>query len=180
MMAVTHMALGTFAWTVLTKSPLLIHVVDTLPRPPALPVLFGVPMEHVIAQPGAAIAMVALGSILPGIDNPLSRFGWQVPLISLPLSWMFGTRGFSHSLLIAALLIVVLLFCPVGYWLLPLVLGYLVHLVADFFTRAGLPVFWPNHRHFGIGIFPTATLSDFLLLGAALAGTAFLRFGGAI
>ncbi len=177
MISLTHIAIGSLAWTAIGRSTSLVKFANTLPRPAHVPFLFGHPIDQLLMQPRVALALVALGSILPGIDNPLSRFGWQVPLISLPISMIFGVRGFSHSLLVSVVLLALALMSPIGLWSLPFVVGYLCHLVCDALTREGLPLLWPSPRTFGLGIIPTATLSDFALLAAALFGNYVLRFG---
>lgn len=98
-----------------------------------------------------------LGSYLPDIDHPKSAFGSRVLPLSLPISAVFGHRGITHSLIavvgVSALSWWVLKTAHWEQsWLLPLVegvaVGYLSHLVGDYFTNSGIPLLWPSRRKF--------------------------------
>ncbi|VEB43121.1 Inner membrane protein ydjM [Chromobacterium violaceum] len=39
------------------------------------------------------------GSLLPDIDHPKSWLGRRIPFLSRPISYLFGHRGITHSLL---------------------------------------------------------------------------------
>lgn len=84
---------------------------------------------------------VLIGSLLPDIDEENSFIGKRSLGISSIVHSIFGHRGFTHSLL-AALLV----FLPYFFWeytfLLGLSLGYLLHIIGDFFSVSGVPLFW--------------------------------------
>lgn len=100
------------------------------------------------------IVPAALASaLLPDLDHPNSLLGRRLPWISGPLSRLFGHRGFTHSLLAVGMAVWGLAqFQAPG--LLPvgvkdaLIIGYLSHLLGDWLTPAGIPLFWPLRQRF--------------------------------
>ncbi len=98
----------------------------------------------------------AFGALLPDIDHPSSRVGRMFPHISKPLARVFGHRGFTHSLLAIAALVAVLAYTARFHAAsLPAAtaaavsMGYLSHLLADYLTIRGIPLFWPYRRPSG-------------------------------
>lgn len=93
----------------------------------------------------------AIGGLLPDIDHPGSTFGRRIWPVSLVISKVFGHRGITHSLIAVAGL-TSLLFS--GHHLsaasLGLIVGYLSHLLGDFITPHGIPLFWPIKRCYRI------------------------------
>ena len=75
MMGYTHMACGCALW---------VGVRTLLPGPPG-----SLPPE---------LALAALGSLLPDIDEPQSLLGRKLGFIAWPIKLVFGHRGFTHSL----------------------------------------------------------------------------------
>ncbi len=81
-----------------------------------------------------------LGGILPDVDYLLD--------------WTIGTqihRTFTHSIFFALIATLVVLYFSLRlkhqerrYFALALGGGILVHLFVDFFSRQGIPLFWPN------------------------------------
>jgi inner membrane protein len=92
-------------------------------------------------------------ALLPDLDHPHSLLGRRLRLISIPLSRIFGHRGFTHSLLMVALAVWGLeqgqsaTQLPTGVKD-ALIIGYLSHLLADWLTPAGIPLFWPLKRRY--------------------------------
>ena len=96
------------------------------------------------------ILAVLIGCMLPDIDHPHSTLGRRVKILSVPISKLFGHRGFTHSLLIIIVGLWFLLYylnTPPG-WATGLALGYLSHLAADFVTPSGIPLLWPWRQRF--------------------------------
>ncbi|QKE37321.2 metal-dependent hydrolase [Ferrovum myxofaciens] len=92
-----------------------------------------------------------IGSLLPDIDHPGSTFGRKIWPVSLIISKVFGHRGITHSLLAVA----GLAFLLVSNHQLPtvgigLIVGYLSHLLGDFITPHGIPLFWPARKCYHI------------------------------
>lgn len=100
------------------------------------------------------IPATLLTSLLPDIDHPSSLLGSRLRWISVPISRVFGHRGFTHSLIaIVAGLWLLHVKLPPEYWLPAdviqgMVLGYLSHIVADMLTPAGVPLLWPCRWRF--------------------------------
>ncbi|WP_373975037.1 metal-dependent hydrolase [Chitinibacter sp. SCUT-21] len=111
-------------------------------------ILQRMPQLHEVAIAGAA-------GLLPDLDHPKSTFGRIVPYISLPLAAIFGHRGFTHSLLMVVAMVYVLLTYHENHnWpVLPLVVGYLSHIIGDMLTPSGVPLLWPVKQKFSLNLF---------------------------
>ncbi len=115
-------------------------------------------------------SMVALGALLPDIDNAQSTIGQRFGWISREIQHIAGHRTIFHSLsglalgLLLALgiqqLIIVLLaqkgfifpaqFIDKSHLILIAVLvGCILHIAADGLTEGGVPLLWPYHKRFG-------------------------------
>ena len=93
----------------------------------------------------------AIGGLLPDIDHPGSTFGRRIWPVSLVISKVFGHRGITHSLLaVAGLTILLLSGHRLSVVSLGLIVGYLSHLLGDFITPHGIPLFWPLKRCYRI------------------------------
>lgn len=93
------------------------------------------------------VLLVCLGCILPDIDHRESTIGKRLKFISYPLSIVFGHRGAFHSLL--ACVGVMYVAYSVGVPALQFVaLGYVLHLLGDFLTPSGIPLFYPSSRRY--------------------------------
>ncbi len=90
--------------------------------------------------PGLIVALIA--ALLPDVDHHKSRVGRLVPFISIPLHALLGHRGALHSLLAAVGLYYLAQSLSLPY-INALVFGYLLHLVGDMATKAGVNLFWP-------------------------------------
>ncbi len=125
--------------------------------------------QHLDAQ---TIGLVALGALLPDIDHPGSAVGRRVRVISVPLSAIFGHRGFTHSLLALGGCLAALVMGGWGQmWVQPLVIGYLSHLLADMLTPSGVPLFWPYRRSFSFPLtVKTGSVGEYMIVGAVSAG----------
>lgn len=115
-------------------------------------------------------SLAGLGALVPDIDNARSTLGRRLGVVSRQIQKHAGHREFFHSLL--GLVVVGALVWGaqqgVAYalfrlgWpataeslianvaLAGLLVGYLLHLVADSLTLGGVPWLWPSHRRFGL------------------------------
>lgn len=89
------------------------------------------------------VAAVALGSLLPDIDEPRSWIGRRTRGISDLIHMYFGHRGITHSLLgvILAMIPILLLVLLTSFSLTNgsyLILGYFLHLIEDSFSKKGI------------------------------------------
>lgn len=127
---------------------------------------------------GTLAAMV--GGLLPDIDHPKSAIGRQLPLLSEPLSAIFGHRGFTHSLLAVAIMLGVLFWLTASgegsqlRWLVvPLCVGYLSHIVGDSLTPSGVPLFYPKRKTYSLNLFKTRSFMETLIVAIFTLGVFF-------
>jgi len=101
------------------------------------------------------LASAGLGSLLPDIDSPHSYIGRKF----WPVSWVVSSavrhRGVTHSLF--ALLFLLGILCLAYFWkpgpsYLPYYeafwIGYASHILGDWITKEGVPLFWPSKKRF--------------------------------
>lgn len=138
MMAVSHLLLGGGSWLAYSKAT-------------------GAPLYE-----GMAIA--AISSLLPDIDYPASFVGKRLLFLSVPISAVFGHRGITHSLLaVIAAAFAVIHYGATGFMASAVAIGYLSHLVGDFFANSGVPLFWPYKRRFASPlVFNTGGFMEYL------------------
>ncbi len=140
------------------------------------------PWQHGVVVAAWAYSVAVLGALLPDIDHPKSWIGSRIPVLPTLLQRTTGHRGFTHS--IAALAFVCLLSFFLWFELpLPqeaaktigfaLSVGYLSHLVADFFTNKGIAALWPIRRRFGIPLTNTGTSLESVIVVLAVAATVY-------
>lgn len=111
--------------------------------------------EHTIAQDAAYwllfTPLAVLGALFPDLDHHNSRIkrNFIVWILSIPLT-LFGHRTWSHSLLIVITMSSLLLVLPEYLhqaWLAFLV-GYASHILGDWMTPHGVPLFYPIKTKF--------------------------------
>lgn len=147
MMAGSHVVAGAALWAVTAK---------LTGGPPADP---------------QALGLAALGALLPDIDHPQSWAGRKLRPISVPLAFVVGHRGVTHSLLAVLAGIVTLVMMGFDGWAAPLVIGYLSHLAADGLTPSGVPLLWPMKHRFTLNLCSTGSFIEMGLVALiALAG----------
>lgn len=119
------------------------------------------------AEPATALKVAAVAgtaALLPDLDDPRSRLGRKVAPVSFAAKVVFGHRGALHSLLgvLGAFLLAKL---AVPWAAVPVLLGYLSHLVVDSLNPAGIPWLWPVVRkHFGLPLVSTGSMAEKLLV----------------
>lgn len=108
------------------------------------------------------IGAVAGGSLLPDIDDPHSWLGRRLWPLAYIVSTLTRHRGFTHSLLGAALIVgTTCLMFPLNIFS-SFLFGYISHLLADYFSNSGVPLFWPKEKRFA---FPFAIQTGGLIEG---------------
>lgn len=119
----------------------------------------------------ATLGLAALGALAPDIDHPKSWVGRRLRFLSVPVSMIFGHRGITHSLLAVVACVAMMTgdgWGPGDGWgwkAAPVWIGYLSHLLADSLTPAGVPLFWPIKRTFGLALARTGSPLEWLLVG---------------
>lgn len=123
---------------------------------------------------------LVLGSLLPDIDHPKSFIGKHNQLVSQVTNKTLGHRGATHSLVVAFGIYFIFLFIAKKYFsasamLTPFwtLVGYLLHLVEDSFSKNGIHWFWPlskkkKSRRKKVFYYRTGQLSEYLVLGFSL------------
>ena len=115
-------------------------------------------------------SMVALGALLPDIDNAQSTIGHKFGWISKEIQHIAGHRTIFHSLLgllLGSLLalgveqVIILLLAQRGFIFpaqfvekphlvfVAVLVGCILHIAADGLTEGGVPLLWPYHKRFG-------------------------------
>ncbi|MFS0689028.1 metal-dependent hydrolase [Sporosarcina sp. 179-K 8C2 HS] len=98
---------------------------------------------------GAAVGAVA--GVIPDLDEPKSKFGKLFFFVSLPIHSLFGHRTFTHSLLFA--FVVGILVYPFAEWWVTYACigGILAHITGDMLTGK-VKLFYPSSKYVGISI----------------------------
>jgi inner membrane protein len=123
-----------------------------------------------VINKGLFYFMVGFGALLPDIDNARSTLGKKLGWVSRGIQRTVGHRTLFHSFLglgLGALLalgleqLVKYLLFTRGYTLsahtvaathivfVAVLFGCLMHIAADALTEEGVPLFWPNRKHYG-------------------------------
>ncbi|MFQ5620670.1 MAG: metal-dependent hydrolase [Candidatus Nanoarchaeia archaeon] len=110
------------------------------------------------------VVLVLLGSLLPDIDHPQSKYGRKIKPISYPITWMFGHRGFWHSVYVPAVMLGAG-YAYTAYWphLLAVSVGYMAHLFSDMLTVQGIKFFYPVAKLRVSGFIHTGTQMEEVL-----------------
>ncbi|QZT32919.1 metal-dependent hydrolase [Caldalkalibacillus thermarum TA2.A1] len=132
MVASTHESFG-LLWGLLTI--LYFQSSGTLP--------FSDPLSYILF-----FILVLIGSIFPDIDKLRSRLGRKLWFLSIFMSALFGHRGFTHSLLFIAVMGMISLWMTQAlnvhaFYALGWTVGIASHVVGDFLTKGGVPLFYP-------------------------------------
>lgn len=131
-------------------------------------ILERMPQVHEVALAGAA-------GLLPDLDHPKSTFGRIVPYISIPIAKVFGHRGFTHSLLMVAVIMWLLITHREQQSLpiLPLVIGYFSHIIGDLLTPSGVPLLWPIKQKFSLNLFKADSWVEHLIYRGCWLGVGY-------
>ncbi|HEX7064981.1 MAG TPA: metal-dependent hydrolase [Bacillales bacterium] len=86
----------------------------------------------------------AVGAMLPDICHGGSKIGRRIPALARLISFLFGHRTVTHSLLFIVLTGVFLLKLPLPNEIsIGILVGASSHLVLDAATTRGIELFWP-------------------------------------
>lgn len=149
---------------------------------------------NLLIDKGVYYCAVALGALLPDIDNARSTLGHKLGIISKEIQRLAGHRTFFHSLLglvFGSLLaigfesVVASLLALRGYTLparfvtsshvffFGVLLGCVFHIAADGLTLGGVPLLWPYKKRFGFPPnyhwrFRTGSWPEFVIVWAVM------------
>lgn len=85
------------------------------------------------------IVLVVFGGTLPDVDSSSSKLGSKVKVVS----WFFKHRGFFHSLFVLPFISLILYFIGFSNFAIPIIIGYVSHLIADSMTKEGIMFLYP-------------------------------------
>ena len=125
----------------------------------------------------ACLGGIVIGSLLPDIDEPNSFVGRRTFGLSKLIKKTFGHRGLTHSLLFW-LLFSLLYYKFQNDFTLGLSLGYVFHIIGDFFSRQGVPLFFPfTKKKFRAPLtYKTGTVQERALLVVALVAFVYIVY----
>jgi inner membrane protein len=108
---------------------------------------------------------VAIGSLLPDIDHPQSFIGRRSFGLATLINKWFGHRGATHTLLSSLLIGGVSFFILPANWAVGLSLGYISHILGDFFSKSGVPLLKPfKDKKYKLPLYKTGSLSESFIL----------------
>jgi inner membrane protein len=115
-------------------------------------------------------AGVVVGSLLPDIDEPKSYVGRRSFGMSNKVKEAFGHRGMTHSLLVWGMIALVVTWESSSLFATGFVLGYLFHIIEDFLSVQGVPLFWPlQAKRYKIPLYRTGNIVEMMIFYAAFA-----------
>jgi inner membrane protein len=113
-------------------------------------------------------AGIVVGSLLPDIDEPTSYVGRRSFGVSNKVKEAFGHRGMTHSLFVWGIIALVVMWESSSLFAVGFALGYLFHILEDFFSVQGVPLFWPfTTKRFKIPLYRTGNIVEKALFYAA-------------
>ena len=139
MMFKTHLALG-----------LLIGLLFIKFFPQPHPILF--------------VILVVLFSSLPDLDTEKSKLGRKIYPLSLIIRWLFGHRGFVHSMFAALFFYFILAYFNLQTIGDGLLIGYLAHLIGDASTKEGVAFLYPFSKFRVQGFMSTGGVIESFIL----------------
>lgn len=108
-------------------------------------------------------AISGIGALFPDIDEPNSTIGRRIPG-SFLVKFLFGHRGFWHSLLAAALVYFLLLGIASNTIAVLFVAGYISHLLLDAMTPSGVPFLYPIKHSYTLNLIRTGGISEYAFM----------------
>lgn len=122
----------------------------------------------------------AIGGLMPDIDHPKSALGRRLPFISIPLSYLVGHRGVTHSLIAVLTMLILLSMAAftmdtrIALLVAPVCIGYLSHIAGDALTPSGVPLLWPKRKRYTLNLFRTFSLWESIFVGVFTVGVVVL------
>ena len=101
------------------------------------------------------LTCIVIGSLLPDIDHPSSKLGRY----AYPLSAVVQHRGFTHSLISSLILPLPAILISTRYYY-ALVVGYLLHLLADTLNPSGVMWLYPYKKKYSLKLANTGGLEE--------------------
>mgnify|MGYP001571153876 FL=1 len=108
------------------------------------------------------IVITSLTSFLPDIDHPKSKIGRKIKILSYPINFIFGHRGFFHSIFVALVLSFAIWYFFGNYYI-PFLIGFVSHLIGDALTIQGINFIYPLKEFRIKGFIKTGGLLETIL-----------------
>lgn len=126
----------------------------------------------------AMIGTTAAASLFPDICHTGSRIGRKFKLISTLISFFFGHRTLTHSLLFVAVCGIVLMMLNIQLtYIICWIIGMLSHILLDMLTPRGVSLFFPVELKVTLPItFKTGGIVDLSLASTFSVLTAYLIY----
>lgn len=97
------------------------------------------------------IAVGSVAAVISDLDEPKSKFGRVFFLLSMPIHHIFGHRTFTHSLLFAVLVGIILSIFTNSLVAIAGMVGVLAHILGDMITGK-VQLFYPYKKWIGLRI----------------------------
>lgn len=106
-----------------------------------------------------------ISTSLPDIDHQGSWLGRRLKPISMPINFIFGHRGITHSLIIPLLILALAINYGYGQIGLAVMLGYTAHIISDSFTSEGVKAAYPFSKKIFSGPLKTNGIGEHFIFG---------------
>ena len=117
-------------------------------------------------------------SLFPDIDESKSKIGRNSRILSKTANFIFGHRGFFHTIWIPALLFLALILFNVKIIIgIAVLIGYLSHLFMDAITRHGIRPFYPLYHWRINGFIKTNSIFEKVFFLVVIVLDLYLVFG---
>ena len=122
------------------------------------------------------ILIVVFFSILPDIDESRSKIGRKNKILSKTINFIFGHRGFIHTIYIPLILFIIFNF--INYELaIASLIGYFSHLFLDALTRQGIRPLYPIYNKKINGPFKTNSITEKIIFVFIVLSCLYLVLG---
>lgn len=116
----------------------------------------------------AELVVVAIASLLPDIDRQNSLLGRWIPFLPSLIEGTLGKRTLTHCFAFLALLSAVLASCGLHFYIVPLLIGFLSHLVLDIVTGQ-IALLYPIPKKFTLNFgIPPVFVESLYLIGVGV------------
>lgn len=113
--------------------------------------LSGLVLGYMVTNDWKGAAVGGVAGVIPDLDEPRSKFGKIFFFLSIPLNQIFGHRTFTHSLLFAVLIGLIVHLFSSPLIAIASVSGILAHIIGDMLTGR-VKLLYPLKTSIGIQI----------------------------
>ncbi|EAD3476076.1 metal-dependent hydrolase [Listeria monocytogenes] len=107
---------------------------------------------------------LALGTVLPDIDEPNSYIGRRIPILPHIIKKTFGHRGMTHTLIATILFATLASMIPNSFTEM-LATGYFLHIAEDTFSMTGIKWLAPfSQKTLAFKLYSTGKMSETIIM----------------